>query len=294
MDTSRIALNIKYFRNLFHMKQKDLGKKIGKSRSTIAAYETGQNIPDIQTIQLIADCFNIPVEQLLMSTDELKDRGYTTKNFLAKDDTIINFVVDDMFPIACSDTAVQDELFLIAYREHQKIRSAMKNKKPYDDLSIPYDKYLESWNKNKTIESLANMLCIILMVCSTDYVDSRLQNMSTSIVQKGFANGKTLRDFYLKDIGDSDKENEILVAKREFYSSNQSNYVLMMRSLSKSDEWRELADYYSALRYVVGFVDNEYGTALNNLIFNELLSSYAERGNKYATNYIEKQKAFFS
>lgn len=45
--------------------QIELGKKLGLSNSTISMYERGERNPDFETLDLIADFFNVDVSYLL-------------------------------------------------------------------------------------------------------------------------------------------------------------------------------------------------------------------------------------
>ena len=45
--------------------QQELAKKIGVSRSAIGMYETGERQPDFETLEVIADFFNVDMDFLL-------------------------------------------------------------------------------------------------------------------------------------------------------------------------------------------------------------------------------------
>lgn len=61
---------IKELRNEKDISQRDLAKIINLSPSTIAMYETGKRKPDTDTLQRIADYFNVSVDYLLGRTGE--------------------------------------------------------------------------------------------------------------------------------------------------------------------------------------------------------------------------------
>lgn len=50
--------------------QAEFSKKIGISRSTIGMYETGAREPDFETLEKIADFFNVDIDYLLGRTDK--------------------------------------------------------------------------------------------------------------------------------------------------------------------------------------------------------------------------------
>ena len=47
------------------LNQTDFAKAIGVSRSTIGMYETGKREPDFETLELIADYFNVSLDYLM-------------------------------------------------------------------------------------------------------------------------------------------------------------------------------------------------------------------------------------
>ena len=50
--------------------QQELADKLGISRSRIGMYETGAREPDFETLEIIADFFNVDIDYLLGRTDK--------------------------------------------------------------------------------------------------------------------------------------------------------------------------------------------------------------------------------
>ncbi len=50
--------------------QQELSEKLGISRSTIGMYETGAREPDFETLELIADFFNVDIDYLIGRTKQ--------------------------------------------------------------------------------------------------------------------------------------------------------------------------------------------------------------------------------
>lgn len=59
------ADNLKYFRKRERLTQKELADKLGVSRSAIAMYEKSSREPDFETLENIADFFNVNMSTLL-------------------------------------------------------------------------------------------------------------------------------------------------------------------------------------------------------------------------------------
>lgn len=60
---------LKKFRQENNMTQDELAKKIDTSRSNIANYENGKNMPSIDILEKIASLFNCTTDYLLGKTD---------------------------------------------------------------------------------------------------------------------------------------------------------------------------------------------------------------------------------
>lgn len=59
---------LKALRTSHHLTQDELSKKLQISRSTIGMYEKGAREPDFETLELIADYFNVDIDYLLGRT----------------------------------------------------------------------------------------------------------------------------------------------------------------------------------------------------------------------------------
>ncbi len=60
-----ISMNIKYLRNKFSLSQEDLAEKIGVSRQSVAKWENGESLPDIQKCADMALLFEVSLDALV-------------------------------------------------------------------------------------------------------------------------------------------------------------------------------------------------------------------------------------
>lgn len=66
MDKKKMfGLRIKTMRQSRKMTQADLAKLINQSQSSITMYETGRREPDFETLEALADVFNVPLSSLM-------------------------------------------------------------------------------------------------------------------------------------------------------------------------------------------------------------------------------------
>ena len=64
-----IGLRIKTMRQSRKMTQADLAKAIDQSPSSITMYETGRRTPDFETLEALADVFNVSLSSIVADED---------------------------------------------------------------------------------------------------------------------------------------------------------------------------------------------------------------------------------
>lgn len=81
-----IGTRIRTMRKSRQMTQEDLAKSIGQSASSITMYETGRREPDFETLEALADVFNVPLSSIV--SDEKYDSGVRYASEQPKNDDI--------------------------------------------------------------------------------------------------------------------------------------------------------------------------------------------------------------
>lgn len=69
---------LKYLRRRENLSQLELAEKLGVSKSTISMYEVGKREPDFETLEMIADFFNVDMNFLLGKYDSENDMAKLT------------------------------------------------------------------------------------------------------------------------------------------------------------------------------------------------------------------------
>lgn len=75
-----IKARLKKLRSEKGLSQRELAVALNLSPSTIGMYETGQRVPDAETLNRIADLFNTSVDYLMGRTDNRKRIADTERN----------------------------------------------------------------------------------------------------------------------------------------------------------------------------------------------------------------------
>ena len=71
---------LKYLRNREGLSQSELADKLGLGKSTISMYEVGKREPDFETLESIADLFNVDMNFLLGKKDSENEFSLTPKD----------------------------------------------------------------------------------------------------------------------------------------------------------------------------------------------------------------------
>lgn len=98
MDRKKlIGLRIRTMRRSRKMTQADLANAINQSQSSITMYETGRREPDFETLEALADIFNVPLSSIV--ADETSDNLYSPiMETMSSQARIISGGVDRMPP----------------------------------------------------------------------------------------------------------------------------------------------------------------------------------------------------
>ncbi len=78
-----IGMNIRILRKKLKLSQEQLAEKVNVSRQTVTKWENGESFPDIYICKILADIFQITLDQLSsnMSEEEVKHLGPKGKQF---------------------------------------------------------------------------------------------------------------------------------------------------------------------------------------------------------------------
>ena len=75
---------LKYLRSRESLSQAELAEKLGVAKSTISMYEVGRREPDFETLEAIADLFNVDMNFLLGKDGSENDDRYYLNDETAK------------------------------------------------------------------------------------------------------------------------------------------------------------------------------------------------------------------
>lgn len=284
-DKTKIGTNIKNLRKAYGETQKKLGCVIGVADTTISMYESGINLPDMETLQMIAEHFRIPVEILI--SGDFSDVDFKNMDMSWEKILELSLVT---YPIVCNDEAMKDEHFSKAYKETnilmQRIYQQDESILGRTVLNI-LKEYVVSYKTSKNLEAVANIIALMMFnhvndideyVNAEKITDAIFYQKST---KKDFAKEYLLRNEFSSGVIEDEQQEE---RRKTFYEK----IIKWIKILKGSPQYTDLADYYLALLFVRNIVDNDNGAILNQKIGNDMMMLLVDLDNEYALSYFAK------
>lgn len=71
--------NIMQLRKMKRMSQEDLAEKLGVSRQTLSKWETGESLPDIEKCKLLAEIFEVTLDDMVNYESPVRGLGVPPK-----------------------------------------------------------------------------------------------------------------------------------------------------------------------------------------------------------------------
>lgn len=278
-ESKLLSKNIKYLRTAFGETQLDLSLAIEVQANTISQYENGDRIPKPEIKEKIASHYRITVDELIHTDFS----NLQIPNFkFANRKQMIQMTLS-MFPIIRTEISMKDSLFIRGYKTHLHMVEEMKEGRECADrdYDICLNSYSNSYEKSKTPESLANLMWwFIITEIATK--NQWIIDGAEVLTDKDFSINNFYKYFYLKDCDSSEEEHQMEEFDQKELEDFEESIDILLKALKTYAEWSELADYYMAMRYMMGCISNELTEEMNKAIGREMLWAFMKMGNKYA------------
>ena len=278
MKDNQLGRNIKHLREMHAETLDELGAVIHCAKSTVKGYENGSRKPDLQTLQAIGMHYNKTVDEL-MNTD-LTDLGDLTLdlNSLSGMIQLINVIV----PLYRSDKAMENDNFRKGYELAQRLLDGFSKAEVMSGNIIVriFESFITAAEESESPESVSNLMWSIFIWWTQMYDPDQMLSLQNKMLSKKL----TFKDYMkLRDTEDA-KTKE----KRESFIKDFDEIInVTLRALKSEQEWSDLADYYLALRYVVGMVDTELTYEMNSAVGMQMMLSFMTLGNDLAFKFCD-------
>lgn len=283
IDINQLGRNIKCLRTNFGETLKELGNTVNASEGAVSLWESGRRKPDARMLDTIASHYRITVDQLLhMDFSDMLPIKYPSN--IEK----MNLLPEVMFPTVFSDEALSDPYFKTGYECTIEIWKALNNDVAPQDwiLERCLESYTHSIEESNTVESACNMLSMLFMIWNCMINDEIYMRLEKVLNHPEFLPGIIKKVALNKIPLNTEKTQK---GRQEFLKSSDDDIKKMLRLIKYSEKWADLADYYLALRYMCGMIDNEYNEHMNYAIGSEMMFSFSAFGNKYAIHFLKIQ-----
>lgn len=278
MSDNQLGKNIQHLRMVYNETLDELGSIIHCAKSTVKGYENGSRKLDLQILQLLSVHYNKSVDELLY-TDltgleniaiDLSSSVHTTE------------LMRKILPLHCSEEALKNQNFKNGYDLSQKVLDAFSNAEVLSGNIIVriFEAFANASDESEFPEAIANLIWSVFIWWSQIYDINKLLSLQDKLLSKKL----TSKDFMmLKDTEDiSVKQKKI-----SFISDFDEILNEAIKTLKSDQDWSDLADYYLALRYMVGIIDTDLSTEMNSVVGVQMMLSFMALGNNYAFTFFK-------
>ncbi len=278
-----VSDNFKFLYKHFGDKQTGLAQMFRVSQSDISCYANGKKPIPVDILQKIAIRYGVSVDDLVYKDLRLEfDTPYLID---AKDAMKIG---ENMFPILTSKIAKSNNNF---NRAHKILLDALCVEK-IDDiyekiiiLEYAIELFQKAWEESNSYIALSNSLSTILLIYAL--YSCRGIHIGQELIEKGSLSSLEIESSFLRDPIKPESQNPYEEKKKVFFTKYDELVYGNIKLLKSNTMFSELGDYYLAICYLVGFVEEflECDNCSNVGIY--MLIQLSKLDNKYADKFFE-------
>lgn len=273
MDDNQLGRNIQHLRIIHNETLEELGGIIHCAKSTVKGYENGRRRPDFQTLQLLAAHYNKPIDELLYADlTELESISIDMNS-----PSHIMELMKTILPLYSSEDAMGNANFKNGYELSQRLLAAFSNAEvlPGNMIVRIFESFANATDESENLEAVANLVWSIFIWWSQIYDINQILSLQNKLQSKKLS----FKDWMqLKDTEDA----SVAEKRVSFITDFGAIITEALKALKSEPEWSDLADYYIALRYIVGMVDTDLSAEMNSAVGMQMMLSFMMLGNSYA------------
>ena len=276
MDDNQLGRNIQHLRIIYSETLDELGSIIHCAKSTVKGYENGSRKPDLQTLQLLSAHYNKPVDELLYTDLTGLEKISIDLNSPAHTTELLSVIL----PLYCSEEAMKNSHFKSGYDLSQRLLEAFSNAEVLSGNVIVriFESFVKATEGSETPEAVANLVWSVFVWWSQMFDTSKLLLLLNKLLSKKLSIKDYMSLKATEDVSITEK-------KTGFISDFDEIVTEALKALKSEQEWSDLADYYLALRYVVGMVDTDLSAEMNSEVGMQMMLSFMTLGNSHAFTF---------
>lgn len=281
----KLGLNIRALREAFGETQVQLAKAVGlKDGKSISNYEVGERTPERDILLEIAKHYRITENELIYGDFTgikiISDIPITDKEYQ-------KYSLEKMLPIVKSEKALKNVDFREAYEIHKRMCASLSDNGTIQTETDTLDRCINLYEKARkqgVVEAAANSLWwIMLFGFVVSFVSPKLLEMhdSDSLTLDAF-----LKEGFLRSLSSDSEKKQWELERLEYVKDNLQEVLLNIYILKENKEYTELADFYIALGYLLGFNIGDKSEELCAAIGIEMMNLFSILGNPYADQFL--------
>ena len=281
---SQFGKNLRHLRTMAGETQKKLAQAVNCSSTLISKYESGEREPSKEILEAVSRRYCKTVDQLLYSDLTVIQPFSFETDGMGK-------LVDaarSIFPIAKTETAMLNEHFRNAISICEEILNVASNNGNFRSASLARCGELfelAAEDEQCKYEASANQLWVMMQIWSAlFYTEEELKKLSEAVYKR-----ENRPSFFqvLMDVRTSKTSKELAEKQSSYIAVVDELYMDLVRVLKSDNMWSALGDYYLAIRFLTGMIDNGESAAFNLQIGIQLLRALTALGNEYAYNALK-------
>jgi len=278
-NENHLAENLRCLIRAYDKTQIKLAEALGVTRSAVSQWVSGKKEPSFELLELIARRYRVTIDQLRYS-----DLTLRKPMELPKSKRRIYEDAASLFPCIRTDSAEIDTHFVLGYRAHKHLLDPSTHNVVAFELHLEtaINEYRLAIRGSQCCEAACNLVSLYFLAASA-LIN---QNLVNQLVKAPDNTGRTSSLFNKAFLGDIPVWTEQdLGDLHAFAKSTDAELTELLELLQSNHNFRDYAEYYLAVRYSYGLVDNDLGMEMNSRIGGEMLEAFANIGNKHARHY---------
>ena len=278
-----LSKNFKFLYRYYKDKQVVLASMLDVSQSTISDYINGNKDIPTDKLQKISVRYNVSMDDLM------------TKDLSLEFDSPQTLTVDDaahfsekMFPILTSNIAKTNDNFNIA---HDILLQSLWLDKidsfygKVEELEHAITLFQKAWDESNTYVALTNSLSAILLIYA--FYSQRGIKIGQELLNSGALNTLDIKSSLLRDPRKPVAVNKYEQQRKLFFEKYDDLVYKNIKLLKSNAQFSELGDFYLAMCYFFGFVEDfiDYETCTQTAML--MLLQFCKLENKYADSFME-------
>lgn len=278
MADNYFSKNLRFLREtVFGETQIELANALHISNSTICKYEGENRLISVENLNKISEHYGVSVDSLLYQDLSASWTGKLPYDNMKN--PIQPFL--DFYHLFVSEKALKNESF--AKAAHLCLESGpLTIEEIHWRIERCIKLFIKAWEQDHLFESVANVVMLMLLDYGTLQTEKQFRIVDEYLHDShDEKNNKKMSLKYRNSVSSDDQDK-----RREYITEHYEGLLYYLVILKNYPEGVDLAYFYLAYSYILGYANNQFNNEKNLEIGFSMMDSYRNFGNIYATNYI--------